>query len=247
MQVAIKLENISRSLKIHFWEKKKEILKNISLEVFQSEIFGLLGPIGAGKTTLIKIITGLLKPDSGSATIFDLAVHRIETRQRIGFLPESPDFYEHLTGYEFLKIHALLGDNKEYKNQIAELAEKLGFNKILNKTLDKYSRDMLQKVGIAQILINDPDLLILDQPFKGLDPISRKQIKKILLEEKKKGKTIFFSSHILPDIEALCDRISIIQNGEIMKTGELNELLKRGTKTNEISIEDWLVEQLKTK
>ena len=242
---AIKLENIYRSFKSHFWQKKKVVLHDISLSVKQGEIFGFLGPNGAGKTTTIKIITGLIRADSGSATILGFPAASIEAKKKIGFLPESPYFYDHLTGYEFLKIHALLGNYTDYKEKVYHLLEKVGLKDAVHLPLRKYSRGMLQRIGIAQALIAEPQILILDEPLTGLDPIGRKQIKELILEQKAQGKTIFFSSHILPDAEAVCDRIGIIINGRIMNVGELNKFLKKGFKTDEISLEDWFVDQVK--
>ncbi len=245
MEVALKIENLSRSFKIHFWEKKKEILKDISFEVYKGEIFGFLGPNGAGKTTTIKIITGLLKADKGRVEIFGYPPDLLEAKKRTGFLPESPYFYDHLTGFEFLKIHAKLSNNYKDRNQILGLIEKVGLKNAADLPLRKYSKGMLQRMGIAQALIGEPDLLILDEPLTGLDPIGRKEIKDLILEQKKKGKTIFFSSHILPDAEAVCDRIGIIIGGRIMEVGELDKLLKKGTKTDEISLEEWFFKQVK--
>jgi len=245
MDVAIELENICRSFKNHFWQNKKQVLKDVSLEIYKGEIFGFLGPNGAGKTTTIKIITGLIKPDSGSAKIFSNPVNTLEARKQIGFLPESPYFYEHLTGYEFLKISALLSNQKNYKSRILGLLEKVGLKHAVKLQLRKYSRGMLQRIGIAQALVAEPELLILDEPLTGLDPIGRKEIKDIILEQKAKGNTVFFSSHILPDAEAVCDRIGIIIDGQIIKVGELNKLLRKGLKTDEISLEDWFVKQIK--
>jgi ABC-2 type transport system ATP-binding protein len=247
MSSAISLENIHRSFKNHFWEKKKKILKGISLEVRQSEVFGFLGPNGAGKTTTIKVITGLLRADSGSAEVFGNPAGTIEAKKRIGFLPESPYFYEHLSGSEFLKIHAMLCNRHEKSNDVLRLLEKVGLANAADLQLRKYSRGMLQRIGIAQALIGDPDILILDEPLTGLDPIGRKEVKDLILEEKAKGKTIFFSSHILPDAEAVCDRIGIIIDGKIMAVGELKKLLKRDVKTDEISLEEWFVRQVKEK
>jgi len=245
MEMAIKIENINRSFRKHFWTKKKEVLKNISLEVYQGEVFGFLGPNGAGKTTTIKIITGLIRPDSGCAYVFGELVGSLEVKRKIGFLPESPNFYEHLTGFEFLKVHALLGNCKDYKNKVLELLNKVGLSDAIGLPLSQYSRGMLQRIGIAQALISDPDLLILDEPLTGLDPIGRKEIKELIIAEKQRGKTIFFSSHILPDAEAICDRIGIIIDGKIMTVGELDKLLKRGIKTDEISLEEWFFKQIK--
>jgi len=245
MQPAIELENITRSFKNHFWQKKTHVLKSISLVISKGEVFGFLGPNGAGKTTTIKIITGLIKPDSGNVSVFGQAVNSMAAKKKIGFMPESPYFYEHLTGYEFLKIHALLHDLIKYKPRVDSLLERVGLSGAQNLQLRQYSRGMLQRIGIAQALIGSPELLVLDEPLTGLDPIGRKEIKDLIMEEKSKGTTIFFSSHILPDAEAVCDRIGIIIEGEIKEVGQLSSLLRKGTKTDEITLEDWFVKQLK--
>ncbi|MCX7995673.1 MAG: ABC transporter ATP-binding protein [candidate division WOR-3 bacterium] len=245
MEIAIKIEDLYRSFKIHFWEKKKDILKGITFEVYKGEVFGFLGPNGAGKTTTIKILTGLLKPDRGKVEIFGYSPDSLQARKKIGFLPESPYFYEHLSGYEFLKIHSMLCNEYTEKSQLMELIDRVGLKNAADLPLRKYSRGMLQRIGIAQALVGKPDLLILDEPLTGLDPIGRKEIKDLILELKSNGKTIFFSSHILPDAEAVCDRIGIIIEGRIMKVGKLDELLKKGTRTDEISLEEWFFEQVK--
>jgi len=247
MQPCIRLDNIYRSFKTHFWHKKKEVLKGISFEIYEGEVFGFLGPNGAGKTTTIKIITGLIRPDTGTVSIFGKPVDSLETKKRIGYLPESPYFYEHLTGYEFLKVHARLSNCSDFKERSISLLERVGLQDSVDVPLRKYSRGMLQRIGIAQALISDPDVLILDEPLTGLDPLGRKELKELILEHKKKGKTIFFSSHILPDAEVICDRIGIIMDGKIMEIGELKKLLKKGVKTDEISLEDWFVEQVEKK
>jgi ABC-2 type transport system ATP-binding protein len=244
MQPAIELENISRSFKNHFWQKKKQVLKSISLIISRGEVFGFLGPNGAGKTTTIKIITGLIKPDSGHVSIFGQAVNSMAAKRKIGFMPESPYFYEHLTGFEFLKIHALLHDLKDYESRVEDLLERVGLREAKDLQLRQYSRGMLQRIGLAQALVGSPELLVLDEPLTGLDPIGRKEIKDLIIEQKEKGTTIFFSSHILPDAEAVCDRIGIIIEGEIKEVGLLSSLLKKGTKTDEITLEDWFVKQL---
>ncbi|MGB9721520.1 MAG: ABC transporter ATP-binding protein [bacterium] len=245
MELAIKIENLHRSFKIHFWEKKKEILKGISFEVCKGEVFGFLGPNGAGKTTTIKSITGLIRPDQGKIEIFSYPPYTLEAKRRIGFLPESPYFYEYLSGYEFLRVHSMLCNTRADKDRLMELIVRVGLRNAADLPLRKYSRGMLQRIGIAQALVGDPDLLILDEPLTGLDPIGRKEIKDLIMELKNNGKTIFFSSHILPDAEAVCDRIGIIIDGRIMKVGTLDELLKKGTKTDEISLEDWFFKQVK--
>jgi ABC-2 type transport system ATP-binding protein len=245
MQVAIRLQSINRSFRNHFWQKSKQVLKDISLNIHQGEVFGFLGPNGAGKTTTIKIITGLIRPDSGEVDIFGEEVNSLAAKRKIGFLPESPYFYEHLTGYEFLKLHALLHNLKDYKERVKNLLVRVGLTDAIGLQLRQYSRGMLQRIGIAQALVGSPELLILDEPLTGLDPIGRKEIKDVILEEKERGTTIFFSSHILPDAEAVCDRIGIIIEGRIMEIGELHTLLKKGIKTDEISLEEWFVQQIR--
>jgi len=245
MEFAIEIEGLCRSFKMHFWQKKKEVLKEIFLKVNKGEVFGFLGPNGAGKTTTIKILTGLINPDKGRVEIFGFPPNSIEAKRRIGFLPESPYFYEHLTGYEFLKIHSMLCNKPPDRERLLKLLERVGLKNALELPLRKYSRGMLQRIGIAQALVGEPDLLILDEPLTGLDPIGRKEIKDLILELKKNGKTVFFSSHILPDAEAVCDRIGIIIEGRIMEVGTLDELLKKGTKTDELTLEEWFFNQVK--
>ncbi|UCF69729.1 MAG: ABC transporter ATP-binding protein [candidate division WOR-3 bacterium] len=245
MPNAITLEKITRSFRNHFWQKNREVLKGISLNIQEGEVFGFLGPNGAGKTTTIKIITGLIRPDSGRATIFDLHPNSLAAKRRIGFLPESPYFYEHLTGYEFIKIHAMLSGPNEDKEAVMRLIEKVGLGDARDVQLRSYSRGMLQRIGIAQALVGSPDLLILDEPLTGLDPIGRKDIKDLILEEKNKGTTIFFSSHILPDAEAVCDRVGIIIEGQMREVGRLNDVLKKDIETDAISLEDWFVRHAK--
>lgn len=244
MEAAIRLENIRRSFKNHFWQKETEVLKGITLEIHAGEVFGFLGPNGAGKTTTIKIITGLIRQGAGRVAIFGMAPTSLQARQRIGFLPESPYFYEHLTGFEFLKIHGSLSNRINAGKEINGLLERVGLDRARKVQLRSYSRGMLQRIGIAQALIGAPDLLILDEPLTGLDPIGRKEIKDVILEEKKKGTTIFFSSHILPDAEAVCDRVGIVIEGQIREVGALSDLLKKGLPTDEISLEEWFVRHI---
>ena len=238
MTTCIRLENIRRSFKTHFWSQRKQVLKDISLEVYKGEVFGFLGPNGAGKTTTIKIITGLIRPDSGKATIFGESVDCLETKQKIGFLPEAPNFYEHLTGKEFLhycgKLFGL--KKKDLFERIKVLLALVGLTEDQNIQLGKYSQGMLQRIGLAQALINNPDLLILDEPLISLDPIGRKEFKNILINLKKEGKTIFFSSHILEDAEEICDRVGILVKGKLIKVDVLEEFTKSDVKFTDIIV-----------
>ena len=241
MQPAISLNDIRRAFKNHFWQQKREVLNGITLDIHEGEVFGFLGPNGAGKTTTIKIITGLIRPDAGQVSIFGIPPDSLEAKRRIGFLPESPYFYEHLTGHEFLRIHSLLCNGGQHDRTAAELLERVGLTDARDVQLRAYSRGMLQRVGIAQALIGSPDLLILDEPLTGLDPIGRKEIKDLILEQKSKGTTIFFSSHILPDAEAVCDRVGILIEGQLKEVGKLSDVLKKGVDKDQMTLEDWFV------
>lgn len=222
----LEVQNIYKSFRSLF--SKVLILKDISFSLNRNEIFGFLGPNGAGKTTTIKIIVGLLNPDKGKVKILGGCPKDENIRKRIGFLPEQPYFYEHLTGEEFLDYTGRLYDipKKERNERIKYLLERVGLYKDRKKMIRTYSRGMLQRLGIANALISDPEILILDEPLSGLDPIGRKEIKDLIYEQKKNGKAIFFSSHILPDVEEICDKIGIISSGKILKIGSLNEILK---------------------
>ncbi|MEO0269190.1 MAG: ABC transporter ATP-binding protein [candidate division WOR-3 bacterium] len=229
--------------------KKRKVLNSISFNIEKGEIVGFLGPNGAGKTTTIKILTGLLKYNEGEVKIFDLKPGDKNVRKKIGFLPEQPYFYDHLSGYEFLElIGELYGINKKVlKEKINELLEIVGLKGDGHKRIRTYSRGMLQRIGIASSLIRDPEFLILDEPLTGLDPIGRKEIKELIYEQKTKGKTIFFSSHILSDAEEICDRVILIFSGEIIKEGPLSEILRERVKSYEIVLKNVNEENLKGK
>lgn len=231
-QPVLKIENLSKTFQD--WEHLRfrpiKVLKGISLEVQKGEIFGFLGPNGAGKTTTIKILMGIIRATSGTARILghDLVEHSKEVKMRTGFLPENPYFYDYLKVGEFVEFcGSLFGqDRATRRRRTAELLEMVGMTHAADLPLRKCSKGMLQRTGIAQSLVNDPDFLVWDEPVSGLDPIGRKEIKDLMLELRRRGKTIFFSSHILPDAEALCDRVAIIINGEVSAIGTLPELMK---------------------
>jgi ABC-2 type transport system ATP-binding protein len=230
----------------HDWEHLRfrpiRVLKGITLEVRRGEIFGFLGPNGAGKTTTIKALMGIIKPTSGTARILghDLVEHSREVKRRTGFLPENPYFYDHLKVGEFVEFcGALFGMGRaERRRRASELLEMVGMSHAAGLPLRKCSKGMLQRAGIAQSLVNDPDFLVWDEPVSGLDPLGRKEVKDLMLDLRRRGKTIFFSSHILPDAEALCDRVAIIINGEVDSTGTLPELMKDAVSWVEIVTEN---------
>ena len=203
---------------------------NFSVEV--GEIFGFIGPNGAGKTTTIKMLLGLIFPTSGKALVMGKDAGDIDVKKRISYLPESPYFYDHMNAEEILDFYCSLFriPKSERKAKIADLLKKVGLEKNAHRALRQYSKGMLQRVGIAQALINDPDLLFFDEPTSGLDPIAHKDIQDLIRSLKDQGKTVFLSSHQLSDVENLCDRVAIINGGEIVKIGTMEELLQ-GSRT----------------
>ncbi len=238
MGKVLELEKVYKSYKLGFIPKKKPVLKGVSFYVNEGEIFGYLGPNGAGKTTTIKCILNLIFPDSGQITIFGEDSLKPKARRRVGFLPENPYFYDYLTGREFLTFYAdLLGLHGRAKEEkIDYLLKLVGMERAAELQLRKYSRGMLQRIGLAQALLNDPALVILDEPMGGLDPIGRKEFRDIIVNLKKEGKTVFLSSHILQDIEMICDRVAIILAGEIINQGYLGDLISEKVLYTEITV-----------
>ncbi len=227
METVLEIRNLSKTFRTGFWLKKTTALKDVSLTVRENEIYGFLGPNGAGKTTTIKTILGLIFPDSGTVSIMGKDYTDISTRKYIGYAPEQPYFYEYLSAYEFMKFYgSLFGiPSLELKRRIPMLLDMVGLSGKESLQLRKFSKGMLQRIGLAQALINDPKFLILDEPMSGLDPIGRREIRDLILALKKSGKTVFFSTHILSDVEMICDKVAIIIKGEIRKEALLSELL----------------------
>lgn len=213
-----------------FPRKKTQTLTNLNLTVARGETFGLLGPNGAGKTTSQKLFLGLLRPTTGSVHVFGQSPEDPAVRARIGFLPENPYFYTYLTGREFLEFCAdLFGlASATRRSRIPELLQLVDMERAADTQLRKYSKGMLQRIGIAQALINDPELVFLDEPTSGLDPIGHKQIGAIIRSLKAQGKTLFFNSHIMNDVQELCDRVGILNRGKLVALGTLDELLQPG-------------------
>ncbi|MHB8482276.1 MAG: ABC transporter ATP-binding protein [Nitrospiria bacterium] len=249
----IKTEGLRKEFTTGLMRKKTVAVESLNLCVEEGELFGFLGPNGAGKTTTIKMLLGLIYPTAGNAWILGKPISQVKMRNDIGFLPEQPYFYDYLTAEEFLKFYGGLFEiNQSILNpKIRELLSLVGLEGKERTQLRKLSKGMLQRVGIAQALINDPRLIILDEPMSGLDPIGRKEIRDIILHLREKGKTVFFSSHILSDVEMICDRVGIIGNGRLLKTGKVDHLIhSMGTKSIEMSIEgakEVVLNGLKTK
>ncbi|MDX2108418.1 MAG: ABC transporter ATP-binding protein [Candidatus Melainabacteria bacterium] len=214
-----------------FMRKKTRVLNELELKVQEGEVYGLLGPNGAGKTTTLKILLGLLKPDQGEISILQKEVGNLQGLAQIGFLPENPYFYSHLTGNEFLDFIAQLFSIKgpERAKRKAELLKLVKLEAFANEPMHKYSKGMLQRLGIAQSLINDPALIFWDEPMSGLDPIGRKDVREILRDLKSKGKTVLLCSHLLPDINDLCDRVGILFAGKLIAEEEVKNISKEGS------------------
>jgi ABC-2 type transport system ATP-binding protein len=238
MADAIRIEDLRKRFRIGFIPKTREILKGITFSVREGETFGYLGPNGAGKTTTIKCLLGLIHPDAGSIKIFGRPSSQPRSREALGFLPENPYFYDYLTAREFLVFTAdLFGLGRAEKDErIAGLLKLVGLERAADLPLRKYSRGMLQRAGLAQALINDPKLVVLDEPLGGMDPLGRKEIRDIIVRFKDEGKTVFFTSHILQDIEMICDRVAIIVGGRIVKEGGLRDLVSEKVLFTEVTV-----------
>jgi ABC-2 type transport system ATP-binding protein len=238
MKTVLAIENVHKFFKVGFIPKKKEILKGVSFAVAESEIFGYLGPNGAGKTTTLKCILGLIFPDRGKIEIFGQPHLEPRAKERLGFLPENPYFYDYLTAREFLDFYAQLFRVKkdERKERVASLLNLVGMDRARDLQLRKFSRGMLQRIGLAQALVNEPSLVLLDEPLGGLDPLGRKEIRDIIIRLKAEGKTVFLCSHILQDIEMICDRVAIIVDGKILSQGPLTDLISEKILFTEITL-----------
>ena len=229
-EFVVQTEQLSKIFRVGFWGKKVTAVDGINLEVRPGEVFGFLGPNGAGKTTTLKMLMGLIYPTRGQAWLFGRALGDPQTKARLGFLPESPYFYDYLTSREFLGFYGHLFGlwGAGLDKRIEELLDLVGMTHAKDLQLRKFSKGMLQRVGVAQALINDPELVVLDEPMSGLDPIGRKEVRDLILRLKESGKTVLFSSHILHDAEVLCDRVAMILKGRLVACGRVNDLLDQG-------------------
>ncbi|MBX3072647.1 ABC transporter ATP-binding protein [Candidatus Obscuribacterales bacterium] len=226
----IEARGLSKDRVSSFLLRRSPILDGLSLSVKQGETYGLLGPNGAGKTTTVKILVGLMRPDRGEALVLGEKAGAQSALRKIGFLPENPYFYSHLTGLEFLEfIGQLFGLKKtELRDRVKQLLELVSMTVDADKPMRKYSKGMLQRLGIAQSLINDPEVVFWDEPMSGLDPIGRRDVRKILLDLKARGKTIFFNSHLLPDVSDVCDRVGVLAKGKLVAEDEIKNIVHSG-------------------
>ncbi|CAG0975146.1 putative ABC transporter ATP-binding protein YxlF [Myxococcaceae bacterium] len=223
----VRVEGLVKEFRTGMGIRRKRALDGISFRVLEGEIFGFVGPNGAGKTTTLKILMGLIFATSGRASVLGHDVGETEFRRRVGFLPENPYFYEFLTGREILRFYAKLSGvaKPEIERRVETLLDWVGLAHAADARLRTYSKGMLQRVGIAQALVHDPSVVFLDEPMSGLDPIGRKEIRDLILRLHAEGKTVFMNTHILSDVELLCDRVAIIVKGAIRYEGRIEEFL----------------------
>jgi ABC-2 type transport system ATP-binding protein len=235
---AIEINNLTKDYEVGFWRKRKvRALDGVSLTVEPHQIFGFLGANGAGKTTTLKLLMRLIFPTGGSARILDRDISDISMHERIGYLPENPYFYDYLTAREFLNYCGeLFGLDKNTRSRrTEELLQRVNLDRqSWDRQLRKFSKGMLQRVGLAQALVNDPEVVFLDEPMSGLDPVGRREVRDLIAGLRGEGKTVFMCSHILSDIEVLCDNVAILKGGKVARSGSLDEL--RAHETNSIEI-----------
>ena len=233
------LQHLGKTFRVGFWGKKVAAVRDVSLVLRRGESLGYLGPNGSGKTTSIKCILSLIQPTVGKIQVFGRDPSETGVRARVGYLPEAPYFYDYLTPREVLnyvgKLYGL--DAATRKKRIPTLLDRLGLAAAMDRELRGFSKGMLQRVGIAQSLLADPDLLIYDEPLSGLDPIGRKEVRELMAELRAQGKSLFFSSHVLTDIETLCDSVCILDHGEVVAQGRLSELLRADKLESEALVE----------
>lgn len=224
---AIEILDLEKSYLVGFWRKRPKVaLRPLRLDVEQGEVFGFLGPNGAGKTTTLKLLIGLVSPTGGAARILGMDVDDPRVKAQIGFLPEQPYFYDHLTAHELLTYYAQLSDipARERSSRVATMLERVGLGDSARIQLRKYSKGMLQRLGLAQAVLHNPKVVFLDEPMSGLDPMGRREVRELIRELRTEGKTVFFSTHILSDAEALCDRVGVIHQGELRGVGAVAQL-----------------------
>lgn len=234
----ISVRSLAKTYRTPFRRKKVEALRGVSFDVGRGEIFGFLGPNGAGKTTTIRCLMGLCSITGGAADILGAPVPSRAARQRLGFLPEQPYFYDYLTVGELLDLGGrLFGmSHAERKRKADALIDRVGLGRARELALKKFSKGMLQRAGLALALVNDPELIVLDEPMSGLDPIGRKEVRDLILEQRDHGRTVFFSTHILSDVESICDRVAICIRGQIEDVGAPRDLVDQAVQGTEVRL-----------
>src|SRR5260221_806051 len=236
MDAAIRIESLSKTFRVGFWARKVRAVEELSIEVEGGEIFGLLGPNGAGKTTAIKMLLGFVRPSGGRAFVRGEAAGSIAARKRLGYLPENPALYEFLTGEEYLRFAGRLSglSRSDASLHATRLLELVGLAGRADRAIRRFSKGMVQRLGLAQALIGDPEIVVLDEPMSGLDPIGRKDVRDIIFRLRAEGRTVLFSTHILSDVDAICDRVGIMIAARLTDCGTLSSLLEPGVRAVEI-------------
>ncbi|GAC1431076.1 MAG: ABC transporter ATP-binding protein [Terriglobales bacterium] len=224
---AIDILDLEKKYSVGFWKKRpKQALCPLRMQVSEGEIFGFLGPNGAGKTTTLKLLMGLIAPTAGTARILGMELSDPKMKAQIGFLPEQPYFYDYLTARELLHYYGRLSgmESKSLSSKVSSMLDRVGLRDAAGVQLRKFSKGMLQRAGIAQAILHDPKVVFLDEPMSGLDPMGRREVRDLIEQLKREGKTVFFSTHILADAEALCDRVAIIHHGKLQNVGAVADL-----------------------
>jgi ABC-2 type transport system ATP-binding protein len=236
--IVLRAVGLAKTFRKPFTGKRVEAVRGVSFEVQRGEIFGFLGPNGAGKTTSIKMVTGLIAPTQGTIQILGQPAPAPDVMGRVGFLPESPYVYPYLTPREFVSLCGRLSglSGPSLRDRVVRVIERVGIGHAIDRAARSLSKGMLQRAALAAALVHDPELLILDEPMSGLDPVGRKEVRDLIVEEKQRGHTVFFSSHILSDVEMLCDRVCILRQGEVVVAGTLRELLVQNKRRSEVVV-----------
>ncbi|MGZ3689225.1 MAG: ABC transporter ATP-binding protein [Bdellovibrionota bacterium] len=233
----LEINGVNQVFRSGFWMRRVQVLFDVHLKVPEKSIFGFLGANGAGKTTLIHLITGLREPTSGTVRVAGFDAHSREARSKIGYLPERPYFYEHLTGEGLLRYFGTISgmNSSRLQSRIPKVLSVVGMKEARRVELRKYSKGMLQRIGIAQAILHDPEFLVLDEPMSGLDPLGRKEIRELISQLAGEGRTVFFSSHVIPDVEAICDQVALIQKGKLLGCGPIGGFLAEGPLQTEVA------------
>lgn len=251
MSTVVRSERLTKDFSSGFWRPRPQrALDSLSLDIPVGVVFGLLGPNGAGKSTTLKLLLNLLRPTSGTAELFGRPAGDVDAQRRLGFLPENPTFYDHLTAEELVSYFAgLFGlSGEERRRRVSNVLDRVALGAERRRPLRQYSKGMLQRVGLAQALVNDPELVILDEPMSGLDPVGRRDVRETILELRDQGRTVVFSSHILSDAEMLCSRVGILAKGRLVASGALGELTGsegRGAEIVVTGLADTAVERIR--
>lgn len=237
--IALDIQGVSKKFKTDFWKKPFLALENVSFQVPSKSICGLIGPNGAGKTTTIKILLNFIRANTGTVKIFGQDYRNKKTHEKMGYLPEQAYYYDYLKPVEFLQFYANLFNisKSDSRDRIEYLLKLVGLSEKKDFKLKSFSKGMLQRIGIAQALINDPSLVIFDEPMSGLDPIGRKEVRDIIMQLKEEGKTILFSTHILPDVEHLCDHVVMLVKGKVTASGSVQELIQPNVQSFDVVID----------